>query len=1413
MTSASTLIVNDQNPWPGLSAFDEASEQFFNGRSNETVELRRLVLNAPLTILFGASGLGKTSLIQAGLFPLLRKERYLPVYVRLDVRDRGALLIDQVSFAFLKQVRAQRVDAPSWQEQESLWEYLHRPSLELWSAQNQLLTPLFVFDQFEEVCTLGAENASAIRQLRIDLANLIENRVPDTLARSIHGNGAVAATIAFDRQRYKVLLSFREDYLPALEGWKRDLPSILRNRLRLLPMSRERAFEAVYKTAPRLVNEELAREIVQFVSGARNDATGIVADAVTDAGELTIEPALLSLVCNGLNEKRKAQGKARFDEELLAGSKESIIADYYRNALNGMPATVRRFIQEELITGRGFRKPCDVDDAQTKHGVTAQQLSLLVDRRLLRMEPFRGTERVELTHDLLTGVVREQRDRERARVRARRQLRRAVVAVSAVLALAAPIWWFRHRGLLESAQAQKERAQVEEREREQEIERKEQSERDKDARNIEKAKDEVLAEQSEIERHLADEAIREKKVAILAMGASKALSSQQFDLALLLAIESTRNGDTSDGRGSLLSALQSTSNLRSYIRDHAAPVTSLAFHGNKLISVDSAGKILTHDDGGSPLGQSVNVAPGRFTISPDGTFLASASPGTVTLCNMSPETTASAVSSAITSCNADGAGLKLQEVASAPSTPIALSGDGKSAAWISPQGKSVTLWNLADNRDCNLKLEFAGRATAIALSRDATKLALWLQDSIVVWDIHDVSDPPKPAILKANPQGIRVLQFDPKDRFLAYATPDGGVGLWDLKSPQPQVITQNWRASSLAFSSDGAWMASGSATGEVGIWRVGATQPMWSQHLHPAAVTSVAFSVDSKMLVSSGGSQVALSNVAPQSLGRVLTGSLAPAVPDARIAFTADKHVFAYGVSPLVTDRKGEKTGGEGYVRVWNTSNISEPESHDWDGHGRSALALSPNGQIALLGARSPYASDGCRISDVHLMRTTDGKDLLTPLFEGETASAMVFTPDSRQLVLATCKVSSSPSGNGAKRYQIVHWSVERHENEGSVFSTEDLVTALAISPDGKLLAAAVLDEPPKIKLWNLESKASSSQLDLLGELPVSNLLFSPDSKSIVSVGSDGTLILSRLSDRKQLAHLSGGLMTDLAFSPDGRTLASGKFDGSIVLWDMQTSRQIGALRQPGALGPASVAFNPKDSGLLASATGSTVTLWNIESANWKTQACHIANRNLSFPEWQQYGEGSYLKTCPEVPVHPSVLQHAGDLARQGDEAAARTLFQRAKDLDHLLHFDPSHEVAVARAQGAAMSGRRLVRTKPLEALQDFHSAEEIDPIIVSANDWNSVCWFGSIQGFARQVLTTCEKAVNKMPNELGYIDSRGLARALTGDTQGAISDFTAFLRSDRAESLKQQRQDWIKKLNADQNPFTPQVLRSLENQ
>jgi hypothetical protein len=140
-----------------------------------------------------------------------------------------------------------------------LWEHLHGHGVQWWSPKNQPLTPLFVFDQFEEAFTLGAENPDAIERLRLDLADLIENRIPEDLARRIEEAGAVAEHLDLRGQRYKLLLSFREDFLPEVEGWKGELPSLLRNRLRLLPMSADRAFQVVSGETPAGRTHQLAR--------------------------------------------------------------------------------------------------------------------------------------------------------------------------------------------------------------------------------------------------------------------------------------------------------------------------------------------------------------------------------------------------------------------------------------------------------------------------------------------------------------------------------------------------------------------------------------------------------------------------------------------------------------------------------------------------------------------------------------------------------------------------------------------------------------------------------------------------------------------------------------------------------------------------------------------------------------------------------------------------------------------------------------------------------------------------------------------------------------------------------------------------------------------------------------------------
>lgn len=120
------------------------------------------------------------------------------------------------------------------------------------------------------------------------------------------------------------------------------------------------------------------------------------------------------------------------------------------------------------------------------------------------------------------------------------------------------------------------------------------------------------------------------------------------------------------------------------------------------------------------------------------------------------------------------------------------------------------------------------------------------------------------------------------------------------------------------------------------------------------------------------------------------------------------------------------------------------------------------------------------------------------------------------------------------------------------------------------------------------------------------------------------------------------------------------------------------------------------------------------------------------------------------------------------------------------------------------------------EALNALDSARKYVPdLSISALSWNELCWWGSLHGRAKDVLFAGDEAV-KLTEEKdgGYRDSRGLARALTGDTKGAIDDFEAYIAwakdDKRNEKEIAKRREWIKALHEGKNPFTPQVLQGL---
>nr|WP_250565567.1 WD40 domain-containing protein [Adonisia turfae] len=250
--------------------------------------------------------------------------------------------------------------------------------------------------------------------------------------------------------------------------------------------------------------------------------------------------------------------------------------------------------------------------------------------------------------------------------------------------------------------------------------------------------------------------------------------------------------------------------------------------------------------------------------------------------------------------------------------------------------------------------------------------------------------------------------------------------------------------------------------------------------------------------------------------------------------------------------------------------------------------------------------------------------------------------------------------------------------------------------------------------------------------------------------------------------------------------------------------------------------FNSNGDTLASASRDNTIKLWDFQVENLITRGC----------EWL----GSYfVNQSPELLVeldscqahNPAWTQEAVDklignadnLARSKNINGAINWYEQALEWDNHLEFNPKDRAAKIMA---FEEGIQLIKTGDIEtAINHFKVVQSLNPPLKQTIDatvdeiyssWNELCWIGSLQGYATEVMFACEKSVDLASYHGGFIDSRGLARALTGDAQGAIADFKVFVEWTSDEKIKVQRQAWIDALEKGDNPFTSEVIEALRD-
>ena len=402
-----TGVVDDDNPWPGLAAFREYDHRFFHGRDQAIETLTELVTRSRLSVLYGASGLGKTSLIQAGLFRRAHAHDLFPVRIRLALSPSSEPPAEQVFLALIRKAAEKGIEAPAREPAETLWEFFYRKDALWWNDRHHLMTPLLVFDQFEEIFTIGRRNTDtvlSVQQFLEDLRGIVLGSAPAAVKARCDADPDQALRYSLSRCPVRVLFSFREDYLAEFLELRDAFPAIGEQNCRLLRMSADEALSAIRKAGRHLVEDSVASRIVQLIAAAKSARSHAPND-------LAVDPALLSVFCRELNNERRGKPQDTITDDLLQDKQERILEDFYARSFWGLDPRVQVFVENELLLPDSAERNSVAEQvALRRPGVTAEAIENLIDRRLLRRDERDGPPRLELTHDVLIEPARRSRD-------------------------------------------------------------------------------------------------------------------------------------------------------------------------------------------------------------------------------------------------------------------------------------------------------------------------------------------------------------------------------------------------------------------------------------------------------------------------------------------------------------------------------------------------------------------------------------------------------------------------------------------------------------------------------------------------------------------------------------------------------------------------------------------------------------------------------------------------------------------------------------------------------------------------------------------------------------------------------------------------------------------------------------------
>jgi WD40 repeat protein len=536
---------------------------------------------------------------------------------------------------------------------------------------------------------------------------------------------------------------------------------------------------------------------------------------------------------------------------------------------------------------------------------------------------------------------------------------------------------------------------------------------------------------------------------------------------------------------------------------------------------------------------------------------------------------------------------------------------------------TIRLWNVtnpAHPRPLGQPLTNVGPVESVAFSPDGHTLADGSFDGKVrLWNVTDPAHPtPLGQPLTGQTKSVQSVAFSPDGHTLAVGGGDATIRLWNVTDPaHPTPLGQPLTGPSdeifsVVFSPNGHILAGGSYDDTIWLWNV--TDPVHPTPLgqpltgHTGPVISVAFSPDGHTLASGSVDHTTRLWELPQS---VLTG---PTGAVWSVVFSPDRHILA-------------DVSEDGSVRLWNVTDPAHPTllGRPLVGPtGYASVAFSPDGHTL---------ADANGLGSVRLWNVTDAAHP-TPLGQPLTVptsyvQSVAFSPHGHTL--------AAGSGNG----NVQLWNITDPAHPTPLgqplTGPTGAVYSVAFSPNGHTLAAGSGDKT--VRLWNVTDPAHPRPLGqpLTGpEDYINSVAFSPNGHTLAVGSGDQTVRLWNVTDPAHPQPLGQPLtgptsyVSSVAFSPNGHTLAVGSGDKTVWLWNVTDPAHPRPVGQP-LTGPTgavwSVAFSPDGRTLASGGGDDTVRLWEMNAKQAIRWICATSSNNLTGQRWHQY--------VPEFPFKP----------------------------------------------------------------------------------------------------------------------------------------------------------------------------------